>query len=288
MIIKTKPVVIFIQKIKTMKSVFGIILLFSTVILFAFNSNINSSKVEIRKDLKRFYDQNGVTGSFMLYDQSKDELSIYNEEQTKVPFTPASTFKIFNSLVGLETGVVKDENFEISWDGVTRNNVEWNKDQDLTAAFKNSTVWYFQEVARRVGGSKMKSWLDKVNYGNADTTGGIDSFWLTGGLKISPEQQLDFLKKLHDNKLPFSVSATNTTKKIMIDPTVSDYILRAKTGWGVENGTNIGWYIGYIEMKKKVYYFVNCIQTKDANNMKFSGARKEIVFQILKKLEITK
>ena len=80
----------------------------------------------------------------------------------------------------------------------------------------------------------------------------------------------------------------NTTKKIMIDQTVSDYVLRGKTGWGTEAGNNIGWYVGYIEMKKKVYYFVNCIQTTDANNMKFSTARKDIVFQVLKKMEITK
>ena len=271
-----------------MKSVFGIVLVAISVVLFGFSSNKTGMKVEVRKDFKRFFEQNGVSGSIMIYDQSKDELSVYNEEQTKIAFIPASTFKIFNSLVGLETGVVKDEHTVFTWDGVSRNNKEWNKDQDLAAAFTNSTVWYYQELAKKVGGEKMKSWLDKVSYGNADTTGGIDAFWTTGGLKITPEQQLDFLRKLHDNKLPFSPASMNTTKKIMIDQTVSDYVLRGKTGWGTEAGNNIGWYVGYIEMKKKVYYFVNCIQTTDANNMKFSTARKDIVFQVLKKMEITK
>ena len=271
-----------------MRIFFGIITLLITIILVSFNSTKSSVKVEIRKDFKRFYDQNGVEGSFMLYDQSRDEMFVYNQEQTKQLFTPASTFKIFNSLVGLETGVIKDENFVIPWDGVVRQNSEWNKDHDLTLAFKNSTVWYYQELAKRVGKEKMKGWLDKANYGNADTTGGIDGFWLTGGLKISPEQQLDFLRKLHDNQLPFSVQTTNTVKKIMIDPTIHDYILRGKTGWGFEKETNIGWYVGYLEIKKRVYYFVNCIQSKDSGNPKFDSARKDILFQVLKKLEIKK
>ena len=271
-----------------MKSVFGIVLFCLSVVIFGFSSNKTGLKVEVRKDFKRFYEQNAVSGSFLFYDQSKDEMFVYNEEQTKQSFTPASTFKIFNSLVGLETGVIKDEHSVFPWDGVSRQNSEWNKDHDLLAAFQNSTVWYYQELARKAGASMMKTWLDKSNYGNADTTGGIDQFWIKGGLRITPEQQLDFLRKLHDNQLSFSPASINTVKKIMIDPTIHDYVLRGKTGWGFENETNIGWYVGYIEMKKKVYYFVNCIQTKDANNMKFGSARKDIVFQIMKKLEIIK
>lgn len=127
---------------------------------------------ETRNDFKKYYDQFKVDGSFILYDQNNDKYIVYNQPQTKEQFTPSSIYKICNSLIGLETGVIKDENFVIKWDSVTRQNPNWNKDHDLKTAFRNSTVWYYQELARRVGGQQMKYWLDKANFGNADISGG--------------------------------------------------------------------------------------------------------------------
>jgi beta-lactamase class D len=241
---------------------------------------------ETRVDFKKFYDQYKVDGSFVLFDQANDKYIFYNQSQFKHPFTPASTFKICNSLIGLETGVIKDENFVISWDSVTRQITAWNQDQDLKTAFKNSTVWYYQELARRVGGERMKYWLDKSNYGNADTSGGIDKFWLTGGLRITPEQQIDFLKRLHDNKLPFSQRSMDIVKKIMIAKDTLNYIVRAKTGWGDQDNQNIGWYVGYVETSNNVYYFANCIQSSSDDNQDFAKARIEILYQILTEMKI--
>ena len=132
----------------------------------------------------------------------------------------------------------------------------------------------------------MDYWLDKANYGNADTSGGIDKFWLTGGLRISPEQQIDFLKRLHDNQLPFSQRSMAIVKNIMIAKDTSDYVLRAKTGWSMQGNLDVGLYIGYLETKGKVYYFVNCIQSADLNNMEFAQARIEIVHLILDDLKL--
>ena len=253
---------------------------------FSFVPSSPSRKTEVRKDFKSIFDKFLVTGSLMIFDDSKNVMYVYNEEDSKVAVTPASTFKIMNSLVGLETGVAADENYTLPWDKKINQNSEWNKDQDMTSAFRNSTVWYYQELARKIGQEKMKLWLDKVQYGNSDISGGIDAFWLTGGLKVTPEQQMEFLINLRENKLPFSLNSMTVVKKIMVDPLVTNYVLRAKTGWGVENGNNIGWYVGYIEIKKKPFYFVNCIKTTDSNNKAFSAARKEIVMLALKKLEI--
>lgn len=241
---------------------------------------------EIREDFKHYYDKYQVKGSFVLYNQNQDKYTFYNKEQFKQAFTPASTYKICNSLIGLETGVIRDSNFVIPWDGKTRQNPKWNADHDLKTAFKNSTVWYYQELARRVGGKYMKYWLTKANYGNADTSGGIDQFWLTGGLRVSPEQQIDFLKRLHDNKLPFSKHSVDIVKHIMIVKDTTGYVLRAKTGWGTQGNTDIGWYVGYVETKDNVYYFANCIQCKDPNNKDFANARLDIAYSILKEMNI--
>lgn len=241
---------------------------------------------EIRDDFKRYYDQYKVDGSFVLYDQGADKYIFYNQQQFKQAYIPASTFKICNSLIGLETGVIKDENFVIPWDSVDRQNPNWNRDQDLKTAFKNSTVWYYQEMARRVGGQQMKSWLDWVKYGNADTTGGIDRFWLIGDLRITPEQQINFLRSLHDNKLPFSQRSMDIVKKIMITRDTAGYVVRAKTGWSIQDNKDIGWYVGYLETKDNVYYFSNCIQCSDPDNKDFPKARVEIVNHILGDLKL--
>ena len=163
---------------------------------------------------------------------------------------------------------------------------------DLKTAFKNSTVWYYQELARRVGGQQMKYWIDKANYGNTDTSGGIDRFWLTGGLRVSPEQQIDFLRRFRDNKLPFSQHSVDIVKNIMITKDTLNYVLRGKTGWGGHGDKDIGWYVGYIETKSQVYYFSNLVQMdskalNDANRaILFDNSRIDIVYKILEKLNL--
>jgi len=237
---------------------------------------------EVRNDFKKYYEHYKLEGSFVLYDQQKDKCIFYNQQQFKQSFSPASTFKICNTLIGLETGVIKDENFVILWDSVVRQNPNWNGDHDLKNAFKNFTVWYYQELARRVGGEKMKYWIDKANYGNKDTSGDIDKFWLKGGLRITPEQQIDFLNRLHDNQLPFSQRSIDILKKIMIVKDTLNYVLRAKTGWAGNDKEDFGWYVGYLEKENNTYYFSNCVRSKDLNNKDFAKARIEITDSILK------
>jgi len=266
-----------------MKKIFALLVF----ILFILTSFVPRSTTEIRNDFKKYYDQYKVEGSFVLYDQNNNKFIIYNNKQFKESFSPASTFKICNSLIGLETGVIKDENFVIAWDSVVRQNINWNKDHDLKTAYKNSTVWYYRELARRVGGEKMKYWLDKCKYGNADTSGGLDLFWLKGGLKITPEQQIQFLRKLHDNKLPFSQRSMDIVKKIMIAKDTLGYVIRSKTGLDDRKDRLVGWYVGYIEKDNNVYYFSNCIQSNDINNNNIPAARKAISIQILNELKIT-
>jgi len=255
------------------------------LMVFSFTGFQPKQATEIRTDFKKYYDQFQVKGSFVLYDQRNDKYIFYNQEQTRQAYTPASTFKIFNSLIGLETGVIKDEHFIIPWDSVIRKNPKWNSDHDLETAIKNSTVWYYQELARRVGGKQMKYWLDATKYGNADTSGGIDRFWLSGGLRITPQQQIDFLVRFHDNKLPFSQRSMDIVKKIMIVDDTLNYVIRGKSGWGEQpDSEDIGWFVGYLETSDNTYYFANCIQTKDFNK---AAARKDIVYLILDDLKLT-
>lgn len=220
----------------------------------------------------------------MMYEQKNKTFTFYNKEQYDQAYIPASTFKIIHSLIALETGVVEDENQLLLWDGLERNVPQWNQDHDLKSAFKYSAVWYFQRVANKIGREKMQYWLDTVRYGNADISGEIDKFWLTGDLRISPKEQLDFLKGLYHRKLPFSPRSMDLVNDIMVSEKGKGYTLRTKTGWSKQDGVDIGWYVGYLEKSDNVYFFVNCIQGKGTDEALFVPARKAIVDQIFQEL----
>ena len=234
----------------------------------------------------KYFDKYNVDGSFILFNMKDTSYFEINNSRCKQQFIPASTFKIFNSLVALETGVIKDENYVIKWDSVKRKRLEWNKDHNLKTAFKNSTVWYYQELAKRVGEEKMKHYIKLVKYGNMDISGGIDQFWLSGKLRISQKEQLDFLIKLYKNELPFSAKSQNIVKKIMLCEDTLGYKLRAKTGWGEQDSLNIGWYIGWVEKDNNVYFFATNIESKNPDIKSFPEARIEITKAILKELKI--
>lgn len=244
-----------------------------------------SEKYEYR-DFGKFYDAFEVKGTFVLYDLKKETFTIHNAEDAAKPVTPASTFKIVNSLIGLETGVVSDASYLIAWDSVVRDLPVWNQDQTLSTAFKYSAVWYYQEMARRIGEDQLKSWLEKLEYGNGDISSGVDMFWLSGSLQVTPLQQVDFLRKLYSNKLPVKDRTSEIVKEIMVEKDTLGYVLRSKTGWGNQEGKEVGWYVGYVETADNVYFFANCIFTEDKESKTFLSARKEIVYLIMKELEL--
>ena len=260
-------------------------ILFLLLILISTSSFNNLPKEIIRNDFKKFYDKYNVQGSFVIYNRNKDVYTYYNKEQTSQPFTPASTFKICNTLISLDSKVIDDENVVIKWDGKERQNSAWNHDTNMRDAFKNSTVWFYQELARRVGEKRMNELIKKAHYGNYDISGGIDAFWLTGGLRVTPNQQIDFLRKLQSGKLPFSKSSMDILKDIMIVDNKPSYVIRAKTGSGKQDGKYVGWYVGYVTTKDNVFYFSNCIQTTE-KNPDFNIARIEISNVILDEIGI--
>ena len=114
--------------------------------------------------------------------------------------SPCSTFKIPNSMIALDSGAVRDENVSITWDGVVREYPFWNCDHSMRSAIGVSTVWFYQEMARRIGEKKMREMVLRGGYGNMDTSRTLTDFWLgSGSLKISANEQADFLTNLARN-----------------------------------------------------------------------------------------
>ncbi len=259
-----------------------IIFFFSLILIIT--STSFPQKVEERKDLKKYFDEYGHKGCFVLYDLKNNSYINYNPKRCAERFIPASTFKIFNSLVGLETGAVRDEFEVFKWDSVKRFYEKWNQDIDMVNAFKYSAVWYYQELARKIGQERMQKFITENHYGNENISGGIDMFWLNGGLKISADEQIEMLKKLYHNKLDFSQRTMNIVKRIMIYDQNKEYVMRAKTGWAMRVEDQIGWFVGYVEKGSNVYFFALNLQSKKPEE-RFKS-REEITYNILKYLEI--
>ena len=226
--------------------------------------SVNKAKVD--NDLKQYFDSRNVEGCFTMLNNSDGEITVYNMSMDTTRYTPASTFKILNSLIALETGVVTDNKMIIKWDSIVRPNPDWNKDMNITEAFKVSSVPFFQEVARRIGHDTMKHWVDSISYGNKNIEGKIDSFWLNNKLKISPDEQLGLLKRLYFDQLPFRKSVQFSVREMMVQEDNSLYKLSYKTGWGKDESNNsIGWLTGWIEENRHVYFFVTLLKSKDPN-----------------------
>jgi len=241
---------------------FSFVIIAASFLISISSCSVNKAKID--NDLKKYFDAKNVEGCFTMLNNADGKITVYNMDMDTSRFLPASTFKIVNSLIGLQTGVITDEKMVIKWDGIRRPVAEWNKDMDMTEAFKVSCVPYYQEVARRIGRDTMKLWIDSLSYGNKDIGGPIDSFWLNNHLKISPDEQLGLLKKLYFDQLPFRKSVQQSVRTVMLQEDNTAYKLSYKTGWGFdEQKNNIGWIAGWIEENNHVYFFVSLVRSPD-------------------------
>jgi len=237
-------------------------------------------------DLSHHFHALGAEGAFILHDLSANRVVVHDPERAREGFLPASTFKIVNSLIALETGVLRDEHEIIPWDGVDRGDW-WNGDQAMTRAFQRSSVWFYQEVARRIGEERMREWVRRVGYGNADTGGGIDRFWLEGDLRISVEEQIDLLRRLYTGDLPFSERSREIVKRVMLMEEGDGYVLRGKTGWAREFGADgvvhTGWLVGWVERGGHTYLFATQIGSSE-REFSMRRAQQEITQGALSEL----
>ena len=213
-------------------------------------ANYAPPRSEIRTDLARLFADAGTAGTFVGY-KVEDYLVISSDsDRSGEPRLPASTFKITNSLIALETGVVGDPDKDVfKWDGVVRSIEAWNKDHTMRSAIAVSAVPVYQEIARRIGQERMQKYVDLLEYGNRNIGGGIDQFWLTGDLRIDPVQQIDFVDRLRRGALPISKRSQDLVRDILPVTKVGDVTIRAKSGLlGAETGKpSLGWMVGWAE-----------------------------------------
>ncbi len=212
----------------------------------------------------------GFRATLVVRDVAAGETLRHDPARAAARTAPCSTFKIPNSVIGLETGVLADASTAFRWDGQKRDIEAWNRDHDLRSAIRESVVWYYQELARRVGSDRMGQWLATLRYGNEDMSGGLDRFWLGSSLRISPDEQVDFLERLFTGRLPVSPRTLSIVKEILVrEPPLASagLVYRGKTGSCQDPGASDphGWWVGSVEKDGRLSVFAALIEGPGAS-----------------------
>lgn len=261
-----------------------------TILLLGFNAlSCHAGMMKEIKELAPVFDKHGVQGAILIYNSQSGEYMGYNPERCNQGFLPASTFKIPNTLIGLETGTITLDT-QFKWDGKPRERDEWNADMDIKQAFKVSCVPVYKELARSIGAKRMQDYIRLLHYGDLDIHGNnIDTFWLRGESTITPFQQIYFLKRLYNKELPVKDETINTLLQVMLKEQTKDYTIWAKTGWSAPpGGINVGWYVGIVKTRGNVYYFVTNVSpaAKNTDTDRFLKGRIDLTNEVLSMLKI--
>ena len=267
-----------------MKRLAGAVIAVVILMVYASTGRGAAASIETR-DLSGYFAE-FPAATFVLYDEADGKYLIYNEAQGNKRLSPCSTFKIYNSLAGLEAGVVdrEDEKTLLRWDGTAYDIPAWNRDQTLATATRDSVVWYFQDLAARIGAERLQAFLEKIGYGNEDISGGLTTFWLGSSLAISAREQVDLLARLYSGALPVAAENVEVVKRNITLSDSDGIRFMGKTGSGMRDGQWIlGWFVGCVERAGRRYFFATNIEApRDVNGPK----AKEITRSILRDLKI--
>jgi len=240
-----------------------------------------------RPELSEHFKAEQVSGSIALFDSADNSLSCSDVSLCNKATIPASTFKIPNSMIALETGVVEDAETVLPWDGKKYPVEEWNHNNTLRSAIRVSCVPCYQAIARKVGAERMKDWVTKLDYGNHDISGPVDQFWLNGGLRISPLQQIDFLRRFDAGKLPISKRTAETVRDIITLDVGQNHILRGKTGLNQppDFPELAAWFVGWLELGERRVFFATIINAH-AKDVDVKPARRRVTERVLRALNL--
>jgi len=208
----------------------------------------SQTRIKEHKEWGQIYEQHGIKDAcFILRDNNHEAIHYFNKERSIQRFLPASTFKVFISLVALETAIAPDDRLVIKWDSSDGGKAESQHDMNMREALKLSCEWYYRKLINRIGAAKMQHYLDTTKYGNMNVSGPLQYLWVDDTLQVSADEQLGFIKKLYFAELPVSERSQRIVRDMMLQESTPGYKLYYKTGTGMKNGKYLRWITGFIE-----------------------------------------
>lgn len=261
-------------------SLIGFVLVLLSYPSFGQGQHVQSPELQV------ILDDAGLSGSILVYSSKEGKYHSNDVAHSKTGQLPASTYKIPHSLIALDLGIAEDETTEFPWNGEARAMPQWEQDLSFKQAFHLSCVPCYQEIARKIGLDRIKDYLSRLDYGRMDVSAGnLDQFWLRGNSRISPMEQVNFLRRLYDGDLPLTTKTITTFRDMMVIEATDSYRLSGKTGWSVDQGVDNGWFVGYLEQGEAVYFFAsNLAPGPGVSDADFLQARKGVTLEALKRL----
>jgi beta-lactamase class D/beta-lactamase regulating signal transducer with metallopeptidase domain len=203
--------------------------------------------------------------------------------------TPASTFKIAISLMGFDSGVLRDEHtpwlpYKARYAAA---NPSWRRGTDPARWLRESVVWYSQQVTSRLGAAGVRAYVQAFDYGNRDlasvpgVTDAVALSELSPTLAISPAEQTAFLRKLVKRSLPVSAHAYDMTARLLRqDALANGWEVYGKTGTArarladgsADETQYIGWFVGWASKGGRTLVFARLLQ-HPADSHQYAGAR---------------
>ena len=216
---------------------------------------------------------------------------IHKEGDCDTQETPCSTFKIALSLMGFDAGILKNKH-EPEWPYKNEYNAPlevWRQSHTPQTWVQHSCVWYSRVITSMLGMEKFRHYVDAFDYGNHDISGNpgkhdeLTHSWLCSSLKISPRQQIAFIKKLLLKKLPVSIYANEQTLKLLYVSDLADGSkLYGKMGGGMfESSKSVGWFVGWATKEQKTLVIACLVRSNDANELVNGQIAKEHILKLL-------
>lgn len=209
-----------------------------------------------------------VEGTVQILALASGQHYTYNPQRASTRFVPASSFKVINTLIALECSAISSVDETIRWDGSVNDRFPaWNTDQTLKSAFQYSCVWFYQELARRVGSDNYRQYLKTCSFGELSSNFEISTFWLDGSLTVSAQEQVNFLAGVDRRELPFSARSYDALRALMLETDSSAYALRGKTGWAMRVSPQVGWYVGSVETRVDKWIFATNLRIESEKQL---------------------
>lgn len=275
-----------------------LVAIFATSLIYTYSScskKVSSAKnaslpvpLEVRKDFHQWFQDCGVTGSLLLHHLESGKWISSDSTSIHTYSLPASTFKIPNLLIALNTKTIENTDQVIPWVGATDTSrygyrPEIYHDMKVKEAFQTSAGWVFVEFSKRIGHKHYRQTLKELNYGNQNISDKDADFWNFGKFGVTPYQQIQLLKGLYLNQLPFDPQHMEQTRQTMLAEYTDQYKIHAKTGWTREGGINTGWWVGYASTPSGTWFFATRLfQDRKNNRDDFGPCRKEITRKALR------
>lgn len=246
---------------------------------FSVAAEPNPTAMRERIEFAHLFADHGVAGAFVLLNAQAGTYDVVNTDFAAPRRIPASTFKIVNSLIALETGAVRDADEIIPYGGGRTPVAAWAHDMSMRDAIAVSNVPVYQELARRIGLETYHQWLRELDYGNADPGADVETFWLKGPLQISPVEQTQLLARLAQGRLPFSARTQAMVRDILLVDEQDGRQVFAKSGWTTASDPGIGWYVGWVESAEQLHAFALVMEVHDRRD---ADLRQELAFEFLR------